>query len=83
METFDSIKTGDHVTVTIWGPQNETLYKSTFTGNHRIDEAINEAISNADLQINPQDCVFEVTNDDTGVSHKYRFNAHDNLKLII
>lgn len=80
METFDSIKTP--VTVTIWGPENSRLYQSTNTGYHSIEEAIKEAITNAVLIVNPEDCVYEVTNDDTMVSHMYRVNAHGHLVLI-
>lgn len=83
MENFDSLKPGDQVTVTIWGPDNSCLYKSTNTGYHSIEVAIKSALDNANLEINPEDCVFEVTNHKTSVSHKYRLNAHGNLKLIV
>lgn len=83
METFDTLRPNNTVTVTIWGPDNSRLYESTQTGYHTIEDAIKGAISNADLEVDPKDCVFEVTNQDTKVSHKYRLNAHDNLKLIV
>lgn len=83
MEQFDTLKPDNEVTVTIWGPQDSSLYQSTGSGFHTIEMAVNEAISAANLQINPQDCVFEVTNQTTGVSHRYRLNAHNHLKLII
>ena len=83
METMDSIKIGDKVTVTIWGPGNSSLYKFSGTGFHSLETAIAAAISEANLEINPEDCVFEVTNDTTEVTHRYRLNAHGNLKLII
>lgn len=82
METFDSIKTQDPVAVTIWGPEDSRLYQSTNTGYHSIEEAVRIAIANAGLVVNPEDCVFEVRNDDTLVSHRYRLNAHGNLVLI-
>ncbi|MDE5789945.1 MAG: hypothetical protein K2K81_10805 [Muribaculaceae bacterium] len=81
METFDSLKPQDQVSVTIWGPEDSRLYQSTNTGYHTVEEAVREAIANAGLEINPEDCVFEVRNDNTLVSHKYRFNAHGNLVL--
>lgn len=83
MENFDSLKPQDEVTVTIWGPDGNKLYQSTNNGYHSIEVAIEGALANANLEINPEDCVFEVTNNKTGVSHKYRINAHGNLKLIV
>ena len=83
MEKFDSLKPIDSVKVTIWGPDNTRLYQSTNTGYHSIEAAISAAIANANLEINPEDCVFEVANETTFVTHKYRLNAHGHLKLII
>ncbi len=83
MEKFDSLKPQDPVSVTIWGPEGSRLYQSTNTGYHTVEEAVRIAIANAGLIIKPEDCVFEVTNQDTLVSHKYRFNADGNLVLIV
>ena len=83
MEKFDSLKPGDQVTVTILGPDDSRLYESTNTSYHSIESAIRGALENANLEINPEDCIFEVSNQTTGVSHKYRINAHGNLKLIV
>lgn len=83
MEKSDLLKPIDEVTVTIYGPDNSSLFKSTNSGFHTLDEAVRNCIDNADLDINPEDCVFEVTNNTTEVSHKYRLNAHGHLKLII
>lgn len=83
MEKFDSLKLGNEVTVTIWGPDNSCLYKSTKTGFHSIEAAIQEALDSAAIEVNPEDCVFEVTNNESSVSHKYRLNAHGHLKLIV
>lgn len=83
MEKFDSLKTGDEVTVSISGPEGTKLYDSTGTGFHSIEAAVNAALANATLDFNPEDCVFEVANKTTGVAHRYRINAHGNLKLIV
>lgn len=83
MEAIDSLKTADEVKVTIWGPDGSTLYESTNSGYHSLERAIREAIDNANLEINPEDCVFGVNNETTGVSHRYRLNAHGNIKLIL
>lgn len=83
MEKFDSLKPDNQVTVTILGPDDSRLYQATNTGYHSIEEAIREALANAGLEINPEDCVFEVSNLTTDVSHRYRINAHGNLKLIV
>lgn len=83
MEKFDSLKPNNQVTVTILGPDDSKLYQSTNSGYHNLESAVSDAIENAGLKLDPKDCVFEVTNDTTKVSHKYRLNAHDNLKLII
>lgn len=82
MKTFDTLKPQDSVSVTIWGPEGSNLYQSTNTGYHTVEDAIRIAIKNADLLISPEDCVFEVRNDETLVSHSYRLNAHGNIVLI-
>ncbi|MDE6297810.1 MAG: hypothetical protein K2L89_08180 [Muribaculaceae bacterium] len=82
METFDSLKPQDSVSVTIWGPEDSRLYQSTNTGYKTIEEVVRIAIANAGLIVKPEDCVFEVRNDNTLVAHKYRFNADGNLVLI-
>ena len=83
MENTDSLKLEDQVKVTVWGPDGASLYSSTNTGLHSLEAAINLALENANLDVNPEDCVFEVTNQTTGVSHRYRINAHGHLKLIV
>lgn len=83
MEKFDTLKPDNEITVKIFGPEGNTLYETTKSGYHNLDGAISDAIENAGLQINPEDCVFEVTNNTSEVSHKYRINAHGNLKLIV
>lgn len=83
MENIDSLKRNDEVSLTILGADNSRLYQSTNTGYHSIEAAIRDALDNADLNVNPENCVFEVTNQTTGVSHRYRLNAHGHLKLIV
>lgn len=83
MGNIDSLKPEDEVSVTIFGPDASELYSSTISGFHNIESAINASITNANLKINPQDCIFEVNNKTKDVTHRYRFNAHDNIKLII
>ena len=83
MERADYLKRGDSVKVSIWSPDGLRLYESTDTGFHSLDSAISDSIEKANLNINPEDCVFEVSNLETGVSHRYRLNAHGNLKLIV
>lgn len=83
MKTIDSLKTADHVTVTVWSPENTRLYRSTGTGFRSIEAAIKDTLEHASLTVNPEDCVFEVANQQTGVIHRYRINAHGNLKLIV
>lgn len=83
MEKSDSLKLDNQVAVTVYGPDGTQLYESAGTGFHSIEAAINNAIANANLDVNPEDCVFEVNNRTTGVSHRYRINAHGNLKLIV
>lgn len=83
MEAIDSLKRNDEVTVAIWGPTNTCLYKTTGNGYHSLESAVSAAIERANLETSPEDCVFEVTNQTTGVSHRYRLNAHGHLKLII
>lgn len=83
MERSDYLRPDQQVTVTIWGPDDSRLYQSTNSGYHSIEAAIREAVDNAGLMVSPGDCVFEITNLDTSVSHRYRINAHGNLKLIV
>lgn len=83
MESIDSLKLDNQVTVTIFGPDGTSLYQTSGTGFHNIESAVLQAIEKAALDVNPEDCVFEVSNDTTGVSHRYRINAHGHLKLIV
>lgn len=83
MEKSDALKREDQVTVTIYNPDGSPTYQTSGTGFHSIEAAISEAIGGAGLKVNPEDCVFKVSNDTTGVSHRYRINAHGNLKLIV
>ncbi|MCH5229498.1 MAG: hypothetical protein J1F12_05825 [Muribaculaceae bacterium] len=83
MEKFDTLRLGNEVTVTIWGPDGSCLYKSTSDGDHTIEGAIEKALSEANLKVDPEDCVFEVKDHSTGVAHRYRINAHGHLKLIV
>ena len=83
MIKFDSLKPADEVTVTIMGPDDKKLFEATNSDYHSLENAISAAISDASLEIDPKDCVFVVTNNTTNVSHRYRLNSHDNLKLII
>ena len=83
MENIDSLKPEDRVVITIWGPDDSVVYKATGTGYHSLDSAVNAVVENANLRINPEDCVFEISNQTKDVTHKYRLNAHGHLKLII
>ena len=83
MEKFDSLKPENRVTVTVFGPDNSILYEFSGSGFHSIETALRDVIDRADLKIDPEDCVFQVANQTTGVSHRYRLNAHGNLKLIV
>lgn len=83
MEAKDSVKQSDRVTVTIFGPDGTRLFQSTDTGYHSLESAISDALKKSDIKTNPEDCVFDVTNHETDVSHRYRLNAHGNLKLIV
>lgn len=83
METNDYLKPADEVTVSIWSPEGNLLYKSSDTGFRSLESAIKDSVEKASLTTNPEDCVFEVTNHKTGVTHRYRLNAHGNIKLIV
>lgn len=83
METIDSLRPDNEVKVTIWGPEGNELYQTTNSGFHNLESAVNAAIDNANLSIDPKDCVFEIENKTKDVTHRYRINAHGHLKLII
>lgn len=83
METIDSIKRDDKVSVSILGPDGQLLYQTASAGNHSIEQAINDAVQKANLQIDPEICSFKVSNLTTGISHDYRLNAHGHIKLIV
>lgn len=83
MEKTDLLKPGDEVKVIIYGPDGSELYKMSGNGFHNLEGAINETLEKANLDIDPEDCYFEVSNETKGVSHRYRINAHGNLKLIV
>ena len=83
MEAIDRLNRSDEVTVTIYSPDDTRLYQSTTTGWHSIEEAIKAAIAAAGLSVNPEACVFQVDDVTSGISHRYRINAHGHLKLIV
>lgn len=83
MERADSLKREDAVTVTIYGPDGSRLYEMTNSGFHSLEAAVSAAVESSSIGISPEDCVFEVKNDTSGVVHRYRLNAHGHLKLII
>lgn len=79
----DFLKPNDRVEITIQGPQENNLYQTIGTGYHSLEEAVRLAVADASPNINPEDCVFVVSNKTTNVAHRYRLNAHGNLKLIV
>ena len=83
MEKMDALKPDDRVTVIIYGPDDKILYKSTGSCYHNLETAIRYTVEKGNLDVNPEDCVFEVVNETKDVSHKYRLNAHGHIKLII
>ena len=83
MENIDLLKPEDKVVVTIFGPENNRLYQFTGRGYHNLESAVSDTVAKANLEINPEDCVFEITNETKAVTHRYRLNAHGHLKLII
>ncbi|MCH5214162.1 MAG: hypothetical protein J1E97_03140 [Muribaculaceae bacterium] len=83
MEKADFLREGNEVKVTVYGPEGSNLYESTGNGYHNIQAAIDDTLQKAGLNVNPEDCAFEVSNLTIGVSHRYRINAHGNLKLIV
>lgn len=83
MKEIDLLRPNDEIKVDIWGPDGKSLYSSTTNGYHSLEMAVNDTLANSKIEINPEDCVFEVSNLTTGVTHRYRLNAHGNLKLIV
>ena len=83
MEISDALKPADLVKITVFGPDGSNLYHAADTGYHSILLAIKDVFDKSGLDVNPQDCSFEVTNESKGVTHQYRLNAHGNLKLIV
>ena len=83
MEDRDFLRLDDKVTVAIYGPDGNCLSKTESTGYHNLETVVKESFANSGIDIDPKDCVFEITNQTTGVTHRYRLNAHGNLKLII
>lgn len=83
MEKSDYLRPTQEVTVSIYGPDGSRLYQSSDTGYHSIEAAVEATLAAANLSVNPEDCVFEIANNTTGVAHRYRINAHGHLKLIV
>lgn len=81
MET-DLLRIGEPSTVAITSPDGQTAYTFNSSDLHRIDEAISRAFAASGLSGVPEDYVYTVTNDATGVSHRYRLNAHGNVVLL-
>ena len=79
MEKFNSLNPSDEITVTIWGPENSRLYQSTNSGYTSVEEAVRIALANAALIVKPEDCLFEITDQNTFVSHTYRLSPNYDL----
>ena len=82
MEKADYIRPNDTVEITVVGPDSNVLYSSTVTGFRSIEVLIQSVIPEIG-DVNPESCVFDITNTETSVSHRYRLNAHGNVKLIV
>lgn len=79
MEKFNSLNPSDEITVTIWGPENSRLYQSTNSGYTSVEEAVRIALANAALIVKPEDCMYEITNQNTLDSHTYRLTENYDL----
>ena len=81
--TIDSLKRDDRVVITVYDAEGKPVYKTEGVGFHSLDQAIGGVIAEAGLSSEAENCVFEVRIDTTGVTHRYRLNAHGNLKRIV
>lgn len=82
METPDRLRTQDMVRVTIINTQDHTMHTLTADGFHDIMEAIERAWADWTSHTGDiRDYAFQVDDLASGVSHRYRINAHGNLHL--
>ena len=77
----DRLRPDNKVLVKVYEDTGELAAESKGTGFHTVLEAINATYDS--MADDKEDYVFEVSNLTTGVSARYRINAHGNLKLIV
>lgn len=74
---------GQEVRVTVTGPEGNHLFNSTYDDVKSARAAVEHALSDAVIEVNPEDCVFTVENMATAQIREYRLNAHGHLTEII
>lgn len=78
----DYIHEGNKVSVDIFDADGKKVFTLETTHAHNIKEAVDEALEKSLPDVDAATAVFSVTNNDTGVTERYRLNAHGNLHLI-
>lgn len=81
--TPDRLHEMDNVRVIVYDPHSTIIFTLAGKGFHTVEEAIEKAFADSGIKGDIRDYVFRVTNEDTGVSHRYRMNAHEHTKLIV
>lgn len=82
----DRLRPDNKILVKVYEDTGELAAESKGTGFHTVLEAINatyDSMTDDENKADKDDYVFEVSNLTTGVSARYRINAHGNLKLIV
>lgn len=78
----DYIKKNDKVLIEIFSDEGKNVFTFHTSGESNLRDTVMQAYEASGLEQDIRTLVFRVTNENTGVSHRYRMNAHDNLHLI-
>lgn len=78
----DYIKGSNKVLVEIFSEDGAKEFTFHANGDSNLQEAAVQSYDASGLKQDIRTLVFRITNETTGVSHRYRMNAHDNVHLI-
>lgn len=77
------MKKESKIETVIMDPNGNEIYRSISDDISNVEEAVNQAVTNAGLTIPAEDCVFYVTDFSDHITHTYRINADGNLTEIV
>lgn len=68
--------------VAMYDTEGKEIWNTDLIDAHNIADAITQAYAGSPFENGPENYVFKVINESTGVAHKYRINAGGNVVLL-